>query len=111
SNVVFETVGVSTWTGADDQTSTFSISWDSNNLYIAVSVVDDYHNNVFGGPEDGDSVRLLFANQARTAITHLYSYSAGGDDEFGVGNLVTVNEQGPGGTVAAFIRDKDKHKT
>src|SRR3989442_5239817 len=36
SNVVFETANGGTWTGPNDQTSTFSISWQSNNLYLGV---------------------------------------------------------------------------
>ena len=112
SNVVFETANGGTWTGPSDQTSTFSISWQSNNLYLGVLVVDDWHNNSFAsGPQDGDSLQVLFANEARTTITQLYNYFLAGDDDLGLRDVMIENEQGPGGTVAAIVRDKDNHKT
>ena len=72
---------------------------------VRVLVVDDFHNNDLGGPTEGDSIQALFANEARTTVTQLYDYLLAGDDNLGLGNVVINNEQGPGGTVAAIVRD------
>jgi len=51
-------------------------------------------------------VQLVFANAAQDTVTHLYNYalSSGGD-------LVVMNEKGPGGTEASITRDDDTTTT
>src|SRR5438034_3396518 len=43
--VSFEEYNGGTWTGPEDQTAAFAITWDVDNLYIGMLVTDDYHEN------------------------------------------------------------------
>lgn len=51
----------STWEGSNDLEGSFRVGWDSNNLYLAVKVVDDIYSQKASGQNifKGDSVELL----------------------------------------------------
>ncbi len=53
--------GAGQWSGATDLSATFSLGWDSDNLYLAVSVRDDVHSQQQIGERifRGDSVEFL----------------------------------------------------
>ena len=99
--VLFEEYGGGTWSGAEDHSSAVAFAWDASNLYIGVVVTDDTHQNG-GSGWNGDSIQMVFANAAQDTVTHLYNYglSDGGD-------VVIMNEKGPGGSEASITRDED----
>jgi hypothetical protein len=49
------------WSGAADQSATYALGWDANNLYVAAHVVDDRHVQIEQGELifRGDSLELL----------------------------------------------------
>lgn len=53
--------GASNWSGSSDLSATFSLGWDTTNLYLAVSVRDDVYSQTQYGESifRGDSVELL----------------------------------------------------
>ena len=76
------------------------MAWDSSAFYIGLKIIDDTHqlNGLSGW--NGDSVQVVFANDARSEVTHLYNYAIGSDS----GEHVTHHERGPSGTEAAITR-------
>ena len=115
--VLFETLSGATtiaptsiWDGPEDHTTMFSIAWETNALYIGLVVSDDYHEHAAGAAWNGDAVQVLFANAARDTITQLYNYALGGTED-ALADVIINNEQGPGGTDAKIVRDKNKKKT
>src|SRR5438093_1483273 len=68
------------WTGPDDASSAFAIAWDTDNLYIGVVVVDDYHLNPSSG-WNGDSLQIAFTDAARTTISNLYNVALPGTND------------------------------
>ena len=48
--VLFEPYNGGTWSGPDDQTSAVQVVWDADNLYLGVTVTDDYHENSANSP-------------------------------------------------------------
>jgi hypothetical protein len=88
------------WNGINDHSTAFSMAWDSSALYIGLKVVDDTHqlNGLSGW--NGDSVQVVFADDTRSSVTHLYNYAIGSD----TGEHVTHHENGPAGTEAAITR-------
>ncbi len=54
--------GASSWTGGADCSATYSVGWDSANLYLAIRVTDDKFVQVASGRTlfKGDSAELLF---------------------------------------------------
>ena len=103
--VLFEEYGGGTWSGPADHSSAVAFAWDASNLYIGVVVTDDTHQNG-GSGWNGDSIQMVFANAAQDTVTHLYNYglSDGGD-------VVIMNEKGPGGSEASITRDEDTATT
>ena len=103
--VLFEEYGGGTWSGPSDHSSAVAFAWDASSLYIGVVVTDDTHQNG-GSGWNGDSIQMVFANAAQDTVTHLYNYglSDGGD-------VVIMNEKGPGGTEASITRDEDTTTT
>ena len=103
--VLFEEYGGGTWSGPSDHSSAVAFSWDSESLYIGLVVTDDTHQNG-GSGWNGDSVQMVFANAAQDTVTHLYNYGLSD-----AGDLVIMNEKGPGGTEASITRDEDTTTT
>src|SRR5690606_19525786 len=60
--VLFEPYNGGTWTGPDDHTSAVQILWDADNIYIAVVVTDEYHENSAFSPWNGDSTQLMLTD-------------------------------------------------
>lgn len=108
--VTFEEYGGGTWTGPADQTVAFGVTWDEGNLYLGVIVTDEYHQNSNSG-WNGDALQIAFANEDRSAITHLYNFALDGNDTDGTGALVESNEKGPGGAEVHVTRNKAAHET
>lgn len=56
------TYGAGAWTGGSDASATYSLGWDSANLYAAVRVTDDTFVQVASGRTmyKGDSAEILF---------------------------------------------------
>jgi len=100
----------SVWTGPEDHSTAWAITWDEANLYIGMVVTDDYHQNSNSG-WNGDSLQIAFATGERTgAPSHLYNYGLGGTDE-ALGEIVINEEKGPGGAQAAIVRNTAAKKT
>ena len=103
--VLFEEFSGGTWSGPADHSSAVAFAWDAENLYIGVVVTDDTHQNP-GNGWNGDSIQMVFANAAQDTVTHLYNYALADS-----GDLVLMNEKGPGGTELAVTRDDDTTTT
>lgn len=79
------------WSGANDNSAAFALGWDANNLYLAISVVDDHHQQT--QPNEfiykGDSVEILLDADLAGDYTDVKL----GDDDyqlgFSPGNLAT----------------------
>ena len=103
--VLFEEYGGGKWSGPSDHSSAVAFSWDSESLYIGLVVTDDTHQNG-GSGWNGDSVQMVFANAAQDTVTHLYNYGLSD-----AGDLVIMNEKGPGGTEGVDYKDEDTTTT
>ena len=57
-------------------------------------------------PRVGDSVQVVFANNERTSITHLYNYAI-----TETGEHIAHHERGPGGTTVTIERDDNTRMT
>lgn len=101
---LFEEYQGGIWTGPDDQTSAVRIAYDSENVYFAFVVTDDYHENSANSAWNGDAVQLMIANAKQDAQVALYNYAQGGT-EAALGNVIILHEAGPGGTTAVVNRD------
>lgn len=103
--VTFEEYNGGTWENAADQSNYLEVVYDTENVYVSVLVIDDYHENAANSPWNGDSVQIMLANGDRDAQFALYNYAIGGVD----GNLgedtIIMHEAGPGGTEAVVARD------
>ncbi len=55
------TFGAANWLGEADQSATYALGWDANNLYLAAHVVDDKHVQIESGENifKGDSLEIL----------------------------------------------------
>ena len=69
-------------------------------------MLDDTHQLNGDSGWDGDSVQVVFANDARDTITHLYNYALSE-----TGDHVAHHQQGPGGTTVTIERDETTHLT
>lgn len=98
----FETLG-GDWTGAEDFSSQVMLSWDGDNVYLGVLVIDEYHENAANSGWNGDSLQLMVANGDRNAQIGLYNYALGGVEN-SLGGTVIMTEAGPGGTEAVVSR-------
>ena len=96
---VFDEYAGGIWNGVNDHSTAFSMAFDSSAIYIGLKVVDDTHqlNGLSGW--NGDSVQVVFADDARSTVTHLYNYAIHESGEH-----VTHHERGAGGTEAAITR-------
>jgi len=108
--VLFEPYNGGTWSGPDDQTSAVQVVWDADNLYLGVTVTDDYHENSANSPWNGDSIQLMIADSKRAKQIALYNYALGGVEE-ALGDIIVQTEAGPGGTSAMITRNTDTKKT
>jgi hypothetical protein len=87
------------WNGIEDHSFAFSMSWDSQALYMGFKVVDDTHQLTGASGWNGDSIQVVMADAARTSVTHLYNYAIAED-----ASTVTHHESGPAGTEAQITR-------
>src|SRR6266581_4760886 len=106
--------------GQDEQSASFGIVWDADNLYIGLVVVDDYHENAANSGWNGDSLQMAFTDAARSTITQLYNIALGGTDDapgsMGDIPVTDVNEQYSGcGLIVSndwfVVRDAANKKT
>jgi hypothetical protein len=69
-NVVF---GASNWSGSSDLQASYRVGWDSQNLYLAVKVIDDvYVQNATGANlYKGDSIEVLFSTNPNAASSSM----------------------------------------
>ena len=56
------------WDGAIDQSTALSFAWDFQNFYLGIKVVDDTHQLNGNSGWNGDSVQVVFANDAQDQI-------------------------------------------
>jgi hypothetical protein len=108
--VLFEEYNGGVWTGPDDQTSAVQIVYDADNVYFGFVVTDDYHENSANSAWNGDSVQLMIANGKQDTQIALYNYALGGI-EGELGDVVMLEEAGPGGTEAVVTRNAETKRT
>ena len=104
--VQFEEYAGGTWFGVADNAAAISFAWDPDNLYLGIKVKDDSHQLNGNSGWDGDSVQVVFANNERDQITHLYNYALSE-----AGDHVAHHQQGPGGTTVTIERDETTKMT
>ena len=104
--VQFEEYAGGTWFGVADNAAAISFAWDPSNLYLGIKVKDDTHQLNGNSGWDGDSVQVVFANNERDQITHLYNYALSE-----AGDHVAHHQQGPGGTTVTIERDETTKMT
>jgi len=102
--VTFEPFGDGTWTGPEDHSANFQITWDNDNVYLGIIVTDEYHENAANSGWNGDSAQIHITSAARDSQIALYNYALGGI-EGALGGQVKHEEAGPGGTDAVVSRD------
>ena len=95
---VFDEYAGGVWNGIDDHSAAFAITWDANNVYIGINVIDDLHQLNGQSGWNGDSVQVVFADADRTTVTHLYNYAIAQEND----NTVTHHQSGPSETEAAI---------
>ncbi len=77
------TFGAANWTGQSDLSADYAVSWDEDNLYLAVDVTDDVHSQFSTGYNLylGDSVEILLdadlAGDFNTAFLNSDDYQIG----------------------------------
>jgi hypothetical protein len=108
--VNFELWGGGNWTGPDDHTSAVQVAFDLDNVYFAIVVTDEYHENSANSAWNGDSVQLMIANDKQDTQIALYNYALGGVED-ALGEIVILHEAGPGGTEAVIKRDSEAKRT
>ena len=111
--VLFEVLGDGDWTGPDDHTSTVQIAYDTDNVYFAFVVTDEYHENGANSAWNGDSIQLMIANDAQDAQVALYNYALGGI-ETELGEIIVNHEARPENgedTEAIVTRNTDTKRT
>ncbi len=103
-----------TWDGPDDHTTCFMIVWDEDNVYLALSVTDDEHQNG-GAAWNGDSVQLnVVPSGIRESGQPFFLYNVALAEN---GDLLLHNEQLNGltglvsGDDVAITRDEDSKTT
>ena len=108
--VNFEPYAGGTWTGLDDQSFSLQILFDAINVYLGITVTDDYHEHSSGTSWNGDAVQLMITDADRLSQVALYNYGLGGI-EGALGTVIIDTESGPGGTDAVITRNGTTHKT
>ena len=104
--VQFEEYNGGTWSGIGDNAMAMSFAWDTDNLYLGIKVKDDTHQLNGNSGWNGDSIQVVFANNERDQITHLYNYALSE-----AGDHVAHHERGPGGTTVTIERDESTKMT
>ena len=114
----FEEHGGGKWDGPDDHTTCFMIVWDSEAIYLALSVTDDEHQNGGGNAWSGDGAQISFdPTGERKAGTNIYLYNGAVDQS--AKNIIPahLNERVHGSpgldieTDLAIVRDESAKKT
>jgi hypothetical protein len=108
--VTFEPYAGGTWTGPDDHSVSIQLQFDLNNVYLGVTVLDEYHEHSSGISWNGDAVQIMIADPTRTAQIALYNYGLGGIED-ALGSVIIEHEAGPGGTDAMITRNSTTHLT
>ncbi len=98
------------WTGPDDHTSAVQVAFDLDNVYFAIVVTDEYHENSANSAWNGDSVQLMISNDKQDSQIALYNYALGGVED-ALGDVIILHEAGPGGTQAVIKRDSEAKRT
>ena len=114
---VFQEHGGGKWDGPDDHETCFMIVWDSDAVYIALSVTDDEHEHAAGQAWNGDGAQLAFDMTAERKVgagPQLFLYNMGLDDS--AKNLILGNERTHGSPGLAdddvvIVRDEGEKKT
>ncbi len=112
----FEEHGGGKWNGADDHETCFMIVWDSEAVYIGLSVTDDEHEHAAGQAWNGDAAQLAFETTGkRDGGARLFLYNAGLND--GAKDIILGNEEthgSPGlvsGEDVVIVRNEAKKET
>jgi hypothetical protein len=100
--LMFEEYNGGTWSGVLDHSTAIAFAWDPANLYLGIKVKDDTHQLNGNSGWNGDSVQVVFANEAQDAVTHLYNYA-----ESSTGDHIAHHERGPGGTSVVIERNEE----
>lgn len=114
----FEEHGGGKWDGPDDHETCFMIVWDSEALYLALSVTDDEHQNSGGNAWSGDGAQISFdPTGERKAGNRIFLYNGAVDQS--AKNIIPahLNEDAhgsPGLDIEkdlAIVRDESAKKT
>ena len=62
------------WNGPADHSVAVAFNWNPTALFLGVKVIDDTHQLNGASGWNGDSVQVVFANDARDAVTHLCKF-------------------------------------
>jgi hypothetical protein len=108
--VTFEPYAGGDWTGPDDHSVSLQILFDAINVYLGVTVTDEYHEHALATSWNGDAVQIMIADPTRSAQMALYNYALGGV-EGALGSVIIDHEAGPGGTDAVVTRNPTTHRT
>jgi len=63
------------WNDYDDHSITIAVGWNKDGVQITIVVQDDLHHHTKLNADEGDSVRLLFANGERKEIIGQYVFA------------------------------------
>ena len=74
----FEPHSGGAWSGDVDHSVSVAFAWHRQNLFVAIEVTDDSHENT-GSPWDGDSVQIAITDAAREMVSHLYNVALSED--------------------------------
>lgn len=98
------TYNASNWTGPNDNSANYTLTWDQNNLYLAARVTDDVHAQIALGELifKGDSLELLLDSNLQDD----YNDTKLGSDDFQLG--FTPGENKIGGPDAYLWFPKNK---
>lgn len=108
--LTFEPYNGGDWTGPNDQSMSLQILFDQINVYLGVTVTDEYHEHSSGTSWDGDSVQIMIADPTRSFQVALYNYALGGVEGALLSTIID-HEAGPGGTEAMVTRNATTHQT
>lgn len=114
----FEEHGGGKWDGPDDHETCFMIVWDSEAIYLALSVTDDEHQNGGGNAWSGDGAQISFdPTGERKAGNKIFLYNGAVDQS--AKNIIPshLNERVHGSSGLdieedlAIVRDESAKKT
>jgi hypothetical protein len=108
--VTFEPYAGGDWTGLDDHSFSLQILFDALNVYLGVTVTDEYHEHAQPESWNGDAVQIMIANPARNIQMALYNYAVSGV-EGALGSVIIDHEAGPGGTDGVVTRNSATRRT